>query len=174
MSTINYQLSTINCQLPREVSFANGLPLVIAVFTLAECYLHLRQSVLVDVQTQRDDGLAALLCLSLEFAKFFSRQQQFSISPYLVVLVRTEAVLRDMHLLHVQLIPYELTIRLIERSLALPDTLDLRAVQLYARHVPIQYQVVKTRPSVFDIYIACQPCHVSLYTQKSCKVTAFF
>ena len=138
------------------IRFAQRLPFVVGMLTLAEGYLHLRQAFVVDEQLQRDDGLAGILRRFRQFAYLPFGEQQLTISFRLMIGVRPETVLGDMHLLDVQFPVFYSAVGVHERSLTFPDGLDLRTIEDDARRVAVQDDVLKLRLLVQYLYFRFQ------------------
>ena len=127
------------------------------MLTLAERNLHFCQAFLVDKEYQRDDGLAGILGRLLEFADLFALQEQFAVAFGIMVGVRTETVLGDVHLLDVHLSVLHGAVRVHQRSFALTDRLDLRAEELNTRGVAVEDDILKPRALILDPYVALVP-----------------
>ena len=138
------------------VRFAERLALVVSVLALAEGYLHLGKTFVVDEKTERDDGLARVGREFGEFAEFFALQEEFAVALRLMVGVTAETVLCNVHLLDPQLITLELAIGIRKARPALADGLDLRAVEDNARGVAVENEIVERGTLVLDIYITFQ------------------
>ena len=135
------------------IRFAEGLPFVIRVLTLAERYLHFRQPPLVDKEHQRNDRLSGVLGGFLKFAYLASLQQEFAVASHLVVRVRPEAVLRDVHLLDVHLPVFHRTIAICQRRLPFADGFDLCTEELDAGGVAVENDILKLRLLIQYTYV---------------------
>ena len=154
---------------------AEGLAFVVGVFTLTKGYLHLRKTTFIDEEAEWDNCFTRVFDLFFQFAQLLLGHQQFAVALDLVIGVTTKSVLSNMHLLDPQLIAYELTICIHQRSFVLANGLNLRAIQLNTSDIAIQYLVVKRGTAILNIYVTFQ-AHIShgyIIRRKSTKKFAY-
>ena len=135
------------------IGFTQRLPFVVGVLSLTEGYLHLRQALLVDEQFERDDGFAGVLGRFRQFAYLPFSEQQLAVPLGLMVSIRPEAVLGDMHLLDVQFPVFNSAVGVHERGFAFTNGLDLRAIEDDTRRVAVEDDVLKLRLLVQYLYV---------------------
>ena len=91
------------------------------MLALTEGYLKFGETFVVDVHTERNDGLAGVFGCFLEFAQFALGHEELAVAKHVVVGVTAELVLGYMHLLGEQFVADELAIRISKARLRLPD-----------------------------------------------------
>ena len=123
------------------------------MLALSKGYLKFGETFVVDVHTERNDGLAGVFGCFLEFAQFALGHEELAVAEHVVVGITAELVLGYMHLLGEQFVAYELAIRISKARLRFTDRLDLRTEKLDAGCVALQYLVVESSPTVLDIYL---------------------
>ena len=139
---LHSSLLKISFHLATRVFLFQCLALVKLLFALSQSHNHLGQPLFIDIQTRGHDGESGRLRITFELAKLLTREQQFAVTTRGVIVVRAIEILCDMHVLHPQLTPHEVTKRIHQAGLAHADGLDFRACQDNAGRVGVDKFVV--------------------------------
>ena len=113
--------------LAAEILLLDVSALVVFLLTAGQSYQKLRITVIRDIELDTYYRQTLLLHSPLELVQFLAAEQKLAVTARIVLSPTSPPVLRNVHVLDIQLVVAEITEGIHQRSLAGPDGLDLRA-----------------------------------------------
>ena len=101
--------------------FFQSLALVIFLLTLAEGYVHLGSTMIIDKDEGRNNGETGLLAVLLKTAQFTLGKKKFTVAASLMIAERALEIRRDVHSLDPKFALIEIAITIYQRSLSATD-----------------------------------------------------
>ena len=148
-------LRTLNAlHFTAEILLLDRSTLVVLLLTAGEGDEQLRIAVLSDVKLHTDDGKTLLLHGPLELVQFLAAEKKLAVASRIMLSPTSPPVLRDVHILDIQLIAVEITERIHQRGLTRPDGLYLSACKHDSRLEGLDELIVERSPPVLDLYTA--------------------
>ena len=140
--------------IPAHILLLYGIALVVFPFSFCKGDVQFGVAVLCNEQAGSHNCKPFLFGGPLQFAEFLAVEQQFAVALWIVGIPGPPPVLRNVHVLDIQFPPYKIAVTVHQGGLAGPDGFYLGTCEHYSCGVIVKEFILKTGPSVFDLYFA--------------------
>lgn len=170
---INAQLQTANLfQIPLHLPFCipgfDAFAFVVEFFTLAQAYLYLGVTLIINEDTKRYYGHTLFLHLGAPLGQFLFIQQQLPLAGRVMTGIARIHIFGYVQALYPQFPPIKETVTIIETHLAVPDGLDLRPGKHNTRRQAVINGILKRSGAVLYIDVVGQGgrCYLPFMNQS--------
>ncbi|MBP1663332.1 MAG: hypothetical protein H6Q19_472 [Bacteroidetes bacterium] len=150
---LNFLLLKCPVHFPFIILFFKRLTFVVGFLPTRQTNFHFCPSVFVDKKFDGNNSVAGFSGCPYQFIEFLPVEQKFPVAAGFVVVVRSEKIGGDIHILHPKFVADKGTVRIGQTGFAIADGFYFRSEKLNARHIPVEYLVIEQRPFILDNYI---------------------